>query len=366
VAKSSGGATKAVGGKVDCIALYDLPHCNSLIQFNSSQRICSRWSACNFTLIFIKHLLSVLIYLRQRITPVIIKDYKRNLLRVNMKFMVFILSISLSFFGHAIVIRHDVTDEKYLAKQIDFPPLATFYIDGAHGTLIKPNWVLTAAHATFCVQTGSFIRLAGKTRKVSNVYVNPDYTPGKSHDIALIQLQDDVTDVSPAAVYTKSDELGKNIWFIGIGGTGTGLKGQTIDNAENKGMLRRALNTIVAAQGPLIKFKFDQGENALPLEGVSGGGDSGGPAYIRNDYGYQLLGISSRPEGNFENIGEYGITEVYTRVSYFSAWINQVIEASADDREKISLPKLTYLPAGVTEDILPMVCNDIGIKSDEN
>jgi hypothetical protein len=283
-----------------------------------------------------------------------------------MQFTVFILSISFSFLVNAIVIRHDVTDEKYLAKQIDFPPLATFYIDGAHGTLIKPNWVLTAAHATFCVQTGSFVRLAGKTRKVSNVYVNPDYTPGKSHDIALIKLQDEVTDVNPAAVYSKSDELGKNIWFIGIGGTGNGFKGQTIDNAENKGILRRAQNTIVVAQGPLIKFKFDQGANALPLEGVSGGGDSGGPAYIMSDNGYQLLGISSRPEGNFENIGEYGITEVYTRVSYFREWISQVIEASPEGREKMTLPKLTYLPAGVTQDILPMVCNDIGIKSDKN
>lgn len=281
-----------------------------------------------------------------------------------MQCVIFIVTISFSFFVNAIVIRHDVTDENYLAKQADFPPLATFYIDGAHGTLIKPNWLLTAAHATFCVQSGSFVKLAGKTRKVSNVYVNPDYTPGKSHDIALIQLQEDVTDVSPATVYVKSDELGKQIWFIGIGGTGNGLEGQIVDNAENKGVLRKAQNTIAKAKGSLIKFKFDQGDMALPLEGVSGGGDSGGPAYIKSDKGFQLLGISSRPEGSFNNIGEYGITEVYSRVSYFSTWINQVIEAHPEAREKITLPKLTYLPAGVTEEILPMVCNDIGIKSD--
>jgi hypothetical protein len=283
-----------------------------------------------------------------------------------MKCALFLLSISFSFFANGIVIRHDVADAKYLAQQQDFPPLATFYIDGAHGTLIKPNWIVTAAHATFCVKTGSFVTLAGKTRKVSNVYVNPDYTPGKSHDIALIQLQDEVTDVSPANVYSKSDEQGKYIWFIGIGGTGNGLTGQTIDNAQNQGVLRKAQNTIVEAKGPLIKFKFDQGDNALPLEGVSGGGDSGGPAYIKSDNGFEVLGISSRPEGSFANIGEYGITEVYSRVSYFSSWINQVIEATPAARKEISLAKLKNLPAGVTDENLPLVCNDIGIKPETN
>lgn len=283
-----------------------------------------------------------------------------------MKRAIFLLSISFPFFANGIVIRHDVDDAKYLAKQQDFPPLATFYIDGAHGTLIKPNWIVTAAHATFCVKTGSFVSLAGKTRKVANVYVNPDYTPGKSHDIALIQLQEKVTDVTPAKVYSNNDEQGKNIWFIGIGGTGNGLTGETIDNAANKGVLRKAQNTIVEANGPLIKFKFDKGDNALPLEGVSGGGDSGGPAYIKNNEGFAVLGISSRPEGSFANIGEYDITEVYSRLSYFSAWIKQVIEASPAARKEISLAKLKNLPAGVTEENLSMVCDDIGLNPDAN
>jgi hypothetical protein len=285
---------------------------------------------------------------------------------MSMKRALFILTISLPFLANGIVIRHDVEDAKYIANQQDYPPLVTFYVDGAHGTLIKPRWIVTAAHATFCVKTGSFVTLAGTTRKVSNVYVHPNYTPGESHDIALIQLQDNVTDVSPANVYLKSDEQGKNIWFIGIGGTGNGLTGQTIDNAQNKGLLRKAQNTIIEAEGPLIKFKFDRGDKALPLEGVSGGGDSGGPAYLINDNGFEVLGISSRPEGSFGHIGEYGITEVYSRVSYFSSWIKQVVEATPVVRKEISLEKLKNLPAGVTEENLPIVCKEIGIKPDAN
>jgi len=51
-------------------------------------------------------------------------------------------------------------------------------------------------------------------------------------------------------------------------------------------------------------------------------------------------------------------------VSYFSAWINQIIEASPASRNAISLEKLKNLSAGISEENLSMVCDDIGIKPD--
>jgi hypothetical protein len=281
-----------------------------------------------------------------------------------MKYLILFIAFSfLSFSSSAIVTRHDVDDEKYHAKINDFPALATFYVDGGHGTLIQPNWIITAAHATFCLAPNASVLIKGKVRTIKQLYVHPDYIPGKSHDIALVELKDPVQDVLPAIMFQSNRELGKNIWFIGIGGTGNGLTGQVIDNAQNKGKLRKAQNTIIAADGPLIKFTFNQGEKALPLEGVSGGGDSGGPAYLKDEIGFQLLGISSRTEGASLAIGSYGIKEVYTRVSFFQTWISQIISGNSRTRQRLSISKNSQLPAGLTEEILPMVCKDIRVES---
>jgi len=260
----------------------------------------------------------------------------------------------------AIVIRHDVADKNYLAQQSDFIQLATLYVDGAHGTLINANWVVTAAHATFCLRGGSYIKLNNRFRKVERVFVHKNYQPGKSHDIALIKLLEPVNDVSPVKLYEHADELGKITWFIGVGGTGNGLVGQQVDNFANGGVLRKAHNKIEQAAGPLLKFKFDRGEAALSFEGVSGAGDSGGPAYITIGDSHYLLGISSRFEG--EAVGKYGVTEVYSRVSFFKPWIDQMISADETVIKQVSLPKLSQLPTGLTAAMLSDVCAEIGLK----
>lgn len=269
----------------------------------------------------------------------------------------FLFGLTLSC--HAIVTRHDVSDDKYIAKIAFFPPLATFYIDGAHGSLITPKWVLTAAHASFCIQQGRYVLINGKPREIKQLYVHPEYKPGQSHDIALVELVNPVLDVHPAALYRQSDEENKDVWFIGIGGTGNGLEGQTTDNAANNGQLRVAQNRVSKANGPLLEFVFDQGSSALPFEGVSGGGDSGGPAFVKSENGYAVLGISSRFTGG--GIGKYGITEFYTRVSYFDKWIDNVINGTEKQRQDIVLNKLHHLPAGLSESILPDVCASISV-----
>ena len=277
-----------------------------------------------------------------------------------MKTVFLFIFIFISHSAYSIVIRHDVPDQRYHAEVADFPALATFYIDGAHGTLITPQWIVTAAHATFCVAPGSYVKINHQLHLVDQLYVHKAYQPGKSHDIALVKLKESINGIAPARLNKASDEKGQKVWFIGIGGTGNGVEGQTVDNYANQGLLRKAQNQIVSTEGPLISFVFDSGEKALSLEGVSGGGDSGGPAYQKNDGVFTLYGISSRFEGGA--LGTYGIKEVYSRISYFRPWIDKVITQDDYTIKEHTLPRLIRLPAGLSEEILPAVCANIGLK----
>jgi secreted trypsin-like serine protease len=124
-------------------------------------------------------------------------------------------------------------------------------------------------------------------------------------------------------------------------------------------VLKKAENTIIEAHGPLLKYRFNSGD--LALEGVSGGGDSGGTAYMLSEKGYEILGINSRAEVTNPVIGKYGVMEVYTRVSFFTDWINKIIEADVWSKNVMSLAKLKSLPSGLTQLNLDAVGN--GIKT---
>lgn len=277
------------------------------------------------------------------------------------QFLILSMSIAASL-ADAVVIRHDVADDKYIAKPSDFPPLATLYNIGVHGTLIHPEWVVTAAHAVFCMNPGQKIKVGNETVIVSNRYSHPDYQLGDEHDIALIRLDSEVSKVRPAEIYNNSDEKGVVTWFIGIGGTGTGLKGQTIGYKENGGVLRKAQNKIVDTTDTDIIFRFEKGSKGEPLEGVSGNGDSGGPAFIKNGNKHVLLGVSSRTDSWFYDVGEYGVTELYTRVSAFRDWIHQVISADSNTiRNKIATQN-PFLHDGMKPENMTELCSSIQVQ----
>lgn len=263
----------------------------------------------------------------------------------------------------AIVIRHDIDDKLYHAKTSDFPPLATLYRVGAHGTLVSPEWVITAAHTVFCIEPDDWIKVGDTLYQVAGRFAHYQYERGNDHDIALIKLKKPVTQVSPAMLNTDKSESGQVVWFIGAGGTGNGHVGQTISYKQNAGQLRKAQNRIEKAKDGNVYFEFDQGEDALPLEGVSGNGDSGGPAYIEQQNRYYLLAVSSRTDSWFKSIGEYGVTEVYTRIAGYLPWINGVMQSEPDFLAAYTTQK--RFPQPGIEDNLPEVCERIGFTSQD-
>jgi hypothetical protein len=84
----------------------------------------------------------------------------------------------------AIVTRHDVHPSLYLASGSDFPPLATFYFDGAHGTLIRERWLLTTAQATLCLKRDYPILIGSNMYEVKA----PIFTPIANWEKVMIWL----------------------------------------------------------------------------------------------------------------------------------------------------------------------------------
>src|SRR5690606_22724987 len=229
-------------------------------------------------------------------------------------------------------------------------------------TLIAPEWVLTAAHAVFCLNPGQTIAVGDELVQVQARYSYPSYQLGEQNDLALIKLAKPVLSVEPAKLYRQQDERDQILWCIGSGGTGTGLTGETIGYKENNGVLRKAQNKVDAVTASDLRFVFESGEKGLELEGVSGNGDSGGPAYIKQDDGYYLLGVSSRVDSWFKDVGEYGVKELYTRVSSHANWIDQVMAADDAERAKLSSSD-GFLQDGMTAENLPGICASISLKT---
>lgn len=237
----------------------------------------------------------------------------------------------LSLHAHAIVIRHDVPDQQYLDAAENDNSTVTFYglyegkeiVEGT-GALIANDWVVTAAHvAKYLVKDGK-VRFKDTLYKIDTVIRHPSWEDRKfPNDIALVKLSEPVASATIAKLYTMNDEVGKIATFVGRGDTGNGLIG--ISGAD--GNLRLANNAVDSADDQWVRFTFEQGDGALPLEGISGPGDSGGPAYITVEGQLFLIGVSAwqNAQPTEWKEGRYGVIENYSRVSYFHEWIEKTL-----------------------------------------
>jgi secreted trypsin-like serine protease len=262
----------------------------------------------------------------------------------------------------AVVIRTDVDDAKYRVQAAEFPALVDLP-DEAHGVLIAPQWVVTAAHAAPMQGMEGDVFIGGVARKVKRVVTYPGYKKlpeqiakealasadlskvtaflASSNDIALIELASPVTDVTPVPLYRGNNEVGMTVELVGKGATGNGTQGQD-PHSPHRTVLRHAFNVIVGADTRYVWYRFDPPPTALPLEGITGSGDSGGPLFIGDGRSRQLVGLASwgkyPPDHPFWRgyapgrplvEGLYGELVHGVRISSYIPWIEGVISAPA-------------------------------------
>ncbi|HEV2294683.1 MAG TPA: trypsin-like serine protease [Tepidisphaeraceae bacterium] len=261
-------------------------------------------------------------------------------------------------------IRHDVSDQLYrdLANQTQFASVGT-YSSSLFGslTLIHPQWALTAAHVVDTNWNGSIsdesmgtVRIGGHTRRAAQLIVPTGTGPypgwngniNNGFDIALVRLDQPITSIAPAAIYTSFQELGKTITSVGFGQTGTGKTGAYLAAGT-----KRAGNNVVDrfARGPNGELGFANGASALAwdfdepaprlstnrsgstvplaLEYLIAPGDSGGGSFIFENNAWLLAGVHSGvyPSENYlgaiNNTSTYGDEALITRVASYQDFI---------------------------------------------
>lgn len=201
----------------------------------------------------------------------------------------------------------------------DIPPDVEFQVGSA--VIIKPHWMLTAAH----VVHGATVTVAETENKVSHVvdkviihHLFEDEKFG-FHDIALCYSAKPFELPFYIPLYEDLDETGKAATIAGYGRKGTFHTGHVFDDNKK----RAGHNRIDSSERTILICTPSVAHDRFPLEFMIAPGDSGGGMFIGNKLAginSFLMAVDKKPDGT------YGDESAFTRVSLYTDWIKEQIE----------------------------------------
>jgi len=208
------------------------------------------------------------------------------------------------------------------------------------GSLIHPNWVVTAGHCVYYKSPANIIVLLGvhnlkddigEQIGVNRIIIHPSYNNWTlDFDIALLELEHKV---SFETILTASDNLsleGKLAYTMGWGKTDYNdyYSSDTLQEVVIPIVSNNTCNDAFNSYNPSL-YNDNITESMVCAGFAEGGkdaciGDSGGPLVIWHENKWRLTGIVSWGNG----CAQPGLYGVYTRVPQMNSFIYQYVPTS--------------------------------------